>query len=243
MVDYTLLDCRAVARIQAALSESRAFITAQSAEAKDLLREACAANEGFLDLDVGGLHLAKDEAADILADASDTATVHYFDAMAREFLVVVPLPDQFIAVLEPLADEAIREFGGRPTTLAVQRHRWAAQAWGSAAEHPEPKLPVASGTDDSRPTGVETRGGSQSSRARVDAFIERVLAETQRQITRKDIWRVAGYEDATQFQRFERDNRVTHGSRRKFDGILRLSPSEFLKRLDSMNTTNIRSKR
>ena len=46
-------------------------------------------------------------------------------------------------------------------------------------------------------------------RALVDAYIEEVLRETGRKITRRDIWTRAGYETRTEFQRWQR-NDLTH---------------------------------
>jgi hypothetical protein len=71
-------------------------------------------------------------------------------------------------------------------------------------------------------------------RAQVDRFIESVLTATGRRITRTDIWRVAGYKEATQFERFQKNRRASSGSIIKFNGILKLKPSEFLARLSKL---------
>lgn len=71
-------------------------------------------------------------------------------------------------------------------------------------------------------------------RALVEAFIQRVLKETGRRIKRKDIWRVAGYRDATEFERFQRGKGATAGSTTKFTRLLQLTPTEFLARLSRL---------
>jgi hypothetical protein len=70
----------------------------------------------------------------------------------------------------------------------------------------------------------------------VDHFIERVLSTKARHITRSDIWRVAGYTEATQFERFQREKNTSAGSVIKFGKILKLGPAEFLQRLDDLNS-------
>ena len=90
----------------------------------------------------------------------------------------------------------------------------------------EPLLAVAADTDNSK--GTDTR-------EQVDAFIERIFSGAKgRRITRTDIWRVAGYTDATQFQRFQRNKKGSAGSIAKFTKILKLTPAEFLERLDGL---------
>ena len=54
----------------------------------------------------------------------------------------------------------------------------------------------------------ENRAGTDR-RAAVDAFIEEVFQKTGKKITRTDIWRVSGYTDRTQFERFQRDAHTT----------------------------------
>jgi len=76
--------------------------------------------------------------------------------------------------------------------------------------------------------------GSESrtpQRVAVDNFIEKVSLQIGNRITRKDLWRVAGYREGTQFQRFQRGKRVSDGAASKFNWVLTLSPTEFAKRL------------
>jgi len=68
-------------------------------------------------------------------------------------------------------------------------------------------------------------------RKRIKAFIES-MNDAGHTITRKNIWRVAGYNDATEFQRFQReDDRVTSGSAVKFNRVLKMSPEVFMEAL------------
>ena len=73
-------------------------------------------------------------------------------------------------------------------------------------------------------------------RQRIDAFLQTMRQHGHR-VSRKDIWRVAGYEDATEFQRFQReDSRATAGSRQQFDRILSLRPDEFIQKLHKVRS-------
>lgn len=80
-----------------------------------------------------------------------------------------------------------------------------------------------------------TDGNGEDRRAAIEAYIEEVVRKTGRRITRTDIWRVAGYTEATQFERFQRGKGASVGSIAKFTRILNLSPAEFLQRLDGLN--------
>lgn len=69
-------------------------------------------------------------------------------------------------------------------------------------------------------------------RAVIEAFIARVLA-SGRKINRTDIWTVAGYKDATEFERYQRaDERTRKAGENIFKNILALAPEEFIRRLD-----------
>jgi hypothetical protein len=91
--------------------------------------------------------------------------------------------------------------------------------------------------EEPQPATVVHTGNSKGTdpRAQVDAFIERVFEVKGRRITRTDIWRVAGYTEATQFERFQRNRGASVGSIAKFTNILKLEPAEFLERLDRLN--------
>ena len=71
-----------------------------------------------------------------------------------------------------------------------------------------------------------------SRRAEIDAFISK-LASRGRKVTRKDIWSTAGYADATEFERFQRnDPRTTDSAAAAFKRILSMNPDPFLESLD-----------
>jgi hypothetical protein len=94
-------------------------------------------------------------------------------------------------------------------------------------------LSVASIVDAYDPNNAEPALLSER-RALVDAFIERVWKETHEKIKRKDIWRVASYTEATEFERFQPGKGTSAGSTAKFIGVLQLTPTEFLARLSGL---------
>ena len=70
---------------------------------------------------------------------------------------------------------------------------------------------------------------------KIEAFIKS-LQDYGQPITKKDIWRVAGYADPTEFERFQRgDERTTHASEVNFTRILNTSPEAFLAFLKKMD--------
>ena len=69
-------------------------------------------------------------------------------------------------------------------------------------------------------------------RAAINAFILKVT-ESGRKITRKDIWTVAGYKVATEFQRFQRnDLRTTVSATIAFNRVLSMKPEDFIRSLE-----------
>jgi hypothetical protein len=77
---------------------------------------------------------------------------------------------------------------------------------------------------------------SNPTRERIDGFVQK-MREHGHPISRKDIWQAARYEDATEFERFQReDPRATAGSRRQFDRILNMSPEEFIQNLNKLHS-------
>jgi hypothetical protein len=100
---------------------------------------------------------------------------------------------------------------------------WEAQAYHRAISHADelevPILPQMSKSEPER-------------RALVDGFIASLL-EAGRKITRKDIWTVAGYKDATEFERFQRgDDRTTKSAITAFTRVLNMKPADFILVLD-----------
>lgn len=68
-------------------------------------------------------------------------------------------------------------------------------------------------------------------RASVDSLISKTLAIGTK-IHRNDIWKIAGYINASEFERYQRcDKRATKTAIRAFDEVLALTPEEFLNRL------------
>jgi hypothetical protein len=78
----------------------------------------------------------------------------------------------------------------------------------------------------------ETAAGSPSfassaeRRAAVDAYINEVFREKGRRITRRDIWKSAGYRSRSEFERWERKDpkRVNKSAHERFVGILTAKP-------------------
>ncbi len=69
-------------------------------------------------------------------------------------------------------------------------------------------------------------------RAVINTFIAKVT-ESGRRITRKNIWTVAGYKDATEFQRFQRgDARTTSSAATTFSRVLKMKPKAFIESLE-----------
>jgi len=67
----------------------------------------------------------------------------------------------------------------------------------------------------------------------VEDFIAAVRSKTSRKITKKDIWTVAGYRDATEFSRFQRnDTRTTPTATGNFNRVLNYRPEEFIGMLE-----------
>ena len=76
---------------------------------------------------------------------------------------------------------------------------------------------------------------SQDRRRLVDSFILRCLRETGETVTRKMIWRSAGYHDATEFERWQRnDPRATKRAERNFARVLSMSPHDFVGNLKKL---------
>jgi hypothetical protein len=172
----------------------------------------------------------------------------------REFI-----PDKYVSAYEPIPeDELTVRFAGYKVTedyksrfmrvLEPAIAHWEAEALTSASEGGSPKAPRTNATE---PRGDESAHmiappvnlsanspmpeANLGPRGQVDRFIEGVQIAEGRRITRRDIWRVAGYTEATQFERFQRGKRASPGSIMKFEKVLKLSPAQFLERLDGLN--------
>ena len=66
----------------------------------------------------------------------------------------------------------------------------------------------------------------------INSFINRMKMATGLSIKRKNIWKVAGYTDPTQFQRFQRnDPRTTQSAIAQFNQVLKMMPEDFRKKV------------
>jgi len=92
------------------------------------------------------------------------------------------------------------------------------------------------GGDESDPTeaGPMVNG---TNKPLVDTYIEKVLAHNGgERITRKNIWMVAGYRDATEFERFQRgDPKTTEAAKAAFKRVLGMKPEAFIELLRKKN--------
>jgi hypothetical protein len=70
----------------------------------------------------------------------------------------------------------------------------------------------------------------------VDDFIARIQFQAGRKISRTDIWKVAGYRDATEFERFQRGERVTVSANDNFSRVLRMTPESFTRSVDKIKS-------
>jgi hypothetical protein len=79
-------------------------------------------------------------------------------------------------------------------------------------------------------------------REKIDAFIYMVLKETGSKITRTNIWTAAGYTDATEFERYQRDDpETTTTATNNFERILRMAPKDFIRNLDTVRARRNRA--
>jgi hypothetical protein len=74
-----------------------------------------------------------------------------------------------------------------------------------------------------------------SRRAEVEAFLAQVWQATGRKAIKKDIWRVAGYKDRTEFERFQKGKHPDNKSAtQRFQLILGMTPAKFVERLEKL---------
>ncbi len=133
---------------------------------------------------------------------------------------------------------------GEALTHAALKLR--AEAWKHAAAggFTDAKQAGAAEPNGNEPTRTETgpavngtNGNTADQRAAIDAFISK-LAEAGRKITRKNIWTVAGYTNATEFERFQRgDTRTTQSAAAAFKRVLGMTPEAFIGLLDKKPAT------
>ncbi len=200
-------------------------------------------------------------AGDSLHQGSIQAARHLLGGAAGEYIRDGNLDtDQFDAKLEAIGDWVCRKFRVKRAWFDAEKQGWRVMALRKraaareAGETPKgtiiAKLPAEGGFPEANPTdAVEpsgdvstaakagpavnaTNGNCTDQRAAINAFISK-LAEAGRKITRKNIWTVAGYTNATEFERFQRgDTRTTQSAAAAFKRVLGMSPEAFIGLLD-----------
>ncbi len=120
--------------------------------------------------------------------------------------------------------------------LKLRAEAWTRAAGGGFPKANKPEESESSGAESTRTEagpGVNGAHGNETDqRAAIDAFISK-LADAGRKITRKNIWTVAGYTNATEFERFQRgDTRTTQSAAAAFNRVLSMKPENFIGLLD-----------
>jgi hypothetical protein len=105
--------------------------------------------------------------------------------------------------------------------------------WEASDEHfhdsPPPRVLALSGLGTSIPTNTASR---------IDKFLAKCSTIATRKITKTDFWSYAGYSDATEFQRFQREaTNSTAAARINFERILDMSPGDFVGNLNRKSLT------
>ena len=108
------------------------------------------------------------------------------------------------------------------TYLSNQPEQLKGSSTDTRAEQPQKETP--SGVEQAAVLGAESK--LEDRRAMVNAYIAEVLDKTGKRITRKDIWRKAGYNSRTEFERWERKDaaRPNRAAAEAFNRILREKP-------------------
>jgi len=122
---------------------------------------------------------------------------------------------------------------GRSITQPVEAEQTlTARPGGPETPQHHARVETAESTVPAKPTTVANRENGRDQRAVIDAFIGK-LAEAGHKITRKDIWTVAGYEDATEFERFQRGAaRANRSAAVAFNRVLNMEPRAFIQLLE-----------
>jgi len=89
---------------------------------------------------------------------------------------------------------------------------------------------------DAGPAVNATNGNGTDQRSAIDAFISK-LAVAGRKITRKNIWTVAGYTNATEFERFQRGDTRNQSAAAAFKRVLNMKPENFIGSLDKKSAS------
>jgi hypothetical protein len=171
-----------------------------------------------------------------------------YDARAEPFLELVAdieKQNAFLDLLESWGDLAWTEYAGGPPdvvrpasdqdqralrTIHLRREFWVKAGYQQLVN----LCPVQTSSLGSSVSQSRTDAGiyevfdpiAKERRARVDAYIEEVLRETGRKITRSDIWKLAHYKTRTEFQRWQRNDpvHVNAEANRRFMQVLTTKP-------------------
>jgi hypothetical protein len=89
-------------------------------------------------------------------------------------------------------------------------------------------------TEKSGPASQNSRpSGTRNRRKLVNDFIARVGEAAGRNVTRTDIWKVAGYKSRKDFEQWQRrDPKTTQSAEEHFARVLRMLPDDFIRILD-----------
>lgn len=177
------------------------------------------------------------------------------DIRAEAFLELVSdihTQNAFMTFLESLERTAWQEHTGYPPevlqpasaetdshaqTIHAKVQRWTYEGYkrleSFSKVQPEPKGGAASNVEEvpyePSPTVTASSHGDDGRldrRAAVDAYIEEVFRETNKRITRRDIWQAARYASRTEFERWERNDqkRPNQSAHEQFSRILSQKP-------------------
>jgi hypothetical protein len=159
--------------------------------------------------------------------------IEIFDIRAEALLRLVTdmqTHEAFVDALTEAADWIWAQWSGgwplsmmppvnHPMRTQIDRLRPRAQHWSMEGYRKLASLKEAE-------TGDEALG---QQRERIDGFIAKVLTHAGVKITRTEIWKVAGYGDATEFERFQRgDERTTESAKVNFGRVLSMEPKAFM---------------
>jgi hypothetical protein len=134
----------------------------------------------------------------------------------------------FMDYLNGVAQKAWERYRGFPMPFLIDQDKEAAQSLSDRVIHWEKEswkrlIPPAD-------SGISAASHSSTSRrSRIESYLVALNDSTDLKITKTDLWRVAGYSDATEFERFQRDDpKATKSAVQAFERILLMPVEEFL---------------
>jgi hypothetical protein len=125
-------------------------------------------------------------------------------------------------IISELADAHPDDFESAAISLAIagRKSYWFARSalFSPAAQQNSPGAARESGAGSQDPIAAERR-------ARVDVYIDEVFRVKKKRILRTDIWKAAGYKEATVFEQWQRnDRRISKSGDRSFTRVLTEKP-------------------